>query len=337
MNLNAESIELLPAVPGFPFLYQGAGAMIVGPTGGGRSSLTQAGLYDAARAGLGCAYLGHEVSYQEFSARFGNLARVRGDVVDDALMAQLYNVRYRPLAEAFDFAQRNTTKWVDEITSYFDIIAIDPLSAVASVLDLDFDTNNADFIRFYDQYIYPLITANVTVVMVDNVGHDSGAQRRAKGVSAKSDRCDLTFSCAKHSDGLLIRSNKVRSIRAGFKVSDQWLFTRDEQRILNYSSSGTDDNMFEPTEVMERAFRVINQTHGLTKTAIRSNISGKNETKLYAIECLRIGGYIEERRDKRTPTYYPLKPYPPAVSEGVPDTPSTVNRLSIVGDCGADL
>src|SRR4051794_33823222 len=65
----AEPPAPLPPVPGFPFSYPGACAVIVGPTGGGRSSLVQAALYDAARAGQDCAYLGSEVGPGEFNAR----------------------------------------------------------------------------------------------------------------------------------------------------------------------------------------------------------------------------------------------------------------------------
>ena len=43
-----------------PFAHPGAGIVIVGPTGCGRSSLVQACLYDGAGAGLRGAYPGSE-------------------------------------------------------------------------------------------------------------------------------------------------------------------------------------------------------------------------------------------------------------------------------------
>ena len=70
--------EPLPPLAGFPFLHAGAGAVISGPTGGGRSSLLQAGAYDAACAGLRIAYLGSEVTPPEFNARAADLAERRG-------------------------------------------------------------------------------------------------------------------------------------------------------------------------------------------------------------------------------------------------------------------
>ncbi len=61
MDPAAAPTDPLPTLPGFPYLLAGTGAVIVGPTGAGRSSLIEAGLYDGARHGLRAAYLGSEV------------------------------------------------------------------------------------------------------------------------------------------------------------------------------------------------------------------------------------------------------------------------------------
>jgi hypothetical protein len=100
-----------PAILGFPMLHQGAGATIVGPTGGGRSSLLQACLYDAARAGVRCAYLGHEVTEPEFNARAARLAALRGDPVDDELRDALAHVRYLNLSSVIAHAWEDPAAW----------------------------------------------------------------------------------------------------------------------------------------------------------------------------------------------------------------------------------
>jgi hypothetical protein len=89
MDPAATPPEPLPALPGFPFLHAGACAVIVGPTGHGRSSLVQAALYDAGLEDEGCAYLGSEVTRGEFDARAAILAELRGDHIDDGLRARL--------------------------------------------------------------------------------------------------------------------------------------------------------------------------------------------------------------------------------------------------------
>ncbi|MDP9417217.1 MAG: hypothetical protein M3P48_05150 [Actinomycetota bacterium] len=95
MDPAAVAVEPVPALPGFPFLHRGVGALISGPTGGGRSSLMEAGAYDAGRAGLRVAYLGSEVTEAEFHARAADLASRRGDRITDELRRDLERVRYR--------------------------------------------------------------------------------------------------------------------------------------------------------------------------------------------------------------------------------------------------
>jgi KaiC/GvpD/RAD55 family RecA-like ATPase len=97
MDPSAVPSERLAAVPGFPMGYPNCSVLIVGPTGGGRSSFAQACLYDAARAGLRCAYLGSEVGVEEFNARAADLAGRRGDTISDELRAELARVRYLDL------------------------------------------------------------------------------------------------------------------------------------------------------------------------------------------------------------------------------------------------
>ena len=201
MDPMAAKVEPLPALSGFPYLHAGSGAVIVGPTGGGRSSLIQAGLYDAAIAGLRCAYLGCEVTEGEFNARAALLAQRRGDDVDDGLRARLALVRYLDLSSVVVQAWSDPAAWLEGIVASYDLLAIDPLSAVASALDLDFDKSNAEFIRAYDRLVAPLTAGGVAVVLVDNVGHAIEAKARAKGVSAKQDRADAATSgcsCAIH-------------------------------------------------------------------------------------------------------------------------------------------
>ncbi len=141
MDPVAVPAEPIPAIPGFPFLVAGAGAIIVGPTGGGRSSLVQACAYDAARLGVRVAYLGSEVTQEEFSARAASLAGKRGDRVDDDLRERLSRVRYLDLTSTIVEAWRSPDRWVRDVVARFDVVVINPLSSVAAALDLDFDTS----------------------------------------------------------------------------------------------------------------------------------------------------------------------------------------------------
>ncbi len=312
MNPTAAAIDPLPGLPGFPFLHASSGAVIVGPTGGGRSSLIQAGLYDAARAGLRCAYLGSEVTEPEWNARAAILAQRRNDAVDDDLLTDLARARYLNLASAITQGWADPAAWVEGIVARYDLIAIDPLSAVASALDLDFDQRNSEFIRFYDRLVQPLTDRGVAVPMVDNVGHATEAKARAKGVSAKQDRADLTFSCALHTNpvGLIVKAHKVRSVRAPIARGDEWLFLRDTQEIERRDRpSGSEDTTFRPTNIMEKISKAIEQKPGLSKSAIRATTGRKAEHVDLAIELLIREGYVEVRKDGQAHPHHTVKPY----------------------------
>ena len=121
MDPQAVAAEPLPTVPGFPFLHAGAGAVVVGPTGGGRSSLVQACAYDGSAHGVRTAYLGSEVTEGEFHARAADLANRRGDDIDDDLRAQLAAVRYLNLASTIVRAARRPKEWANEIVERFDV------------------------------------------------------------------------------------------------------------------------------------------------------------------------------------------------------------------------
>ncbi len=313
MDPTAAKVEPLPTLPGFPFLHAGSGAVIVGPTGGGRSSLIQAGLYDAGIAGLRCAYLGCEVTQPEFNARAALLAQRRGDDVDDALREQLGLVRYLDLATVIVQAWGDPAAWVEGIVANYELLALDPLSAVASALDLDFDKNNAEFIRAYDRLVAPLTSSGVAVVLVDNVGHAVEAKARAKGVSAKQDRADLTFSCALSTNpvGLIVKAHKVRSIRAAFKRGDEWLFPRDTQTIepRGHAEAGADQSTFRPTAIMRRVSEAVERDAGLTRNAIRTAIGGRASYVNLALELLLSEGYIEAHKDGQAHRHTTIRPY----------------------------
>ena len=329
--------------------------MIVGPTGGGRSALIEAGLYDAAGAGLRCAYLGCEVTEPEFNARAAVLAQCRGDEITDELRESLARVRYLKLASVIAQAWANPDSWVQGIAARYEVVAIDPLSAVASALGLDFDKSNAEFIRFYDLLVQQLTAGGVTVVMVDNIGHAEDARRRAKGVSAKGDRADLTFSCSSSTSpvGLTIRAQKVRSVRAGFQRDDEWVFTKDTQQIERRGHQDPADRpAFRPTNIMEKVSRAVEQADGLSKSAIRAAVGGKAEWVDLALGLLIAEGYIEAEKDGQAHRHRSVKPYreaadpatestesqpgPDPVPDSVPATESNRVPLSVGKGRGGD-
>ena len=104
--------------------------MIVGPTGGGRSSLIEACLYDAAHAGLDVAYLGYEITEEEFNARAAQLATCRDDDVDGELREMCARARYLDLPSVIAHAWQKPDVWINGMSARYRVIGLDPLSSV---------------------------------------------------------------------------------------------------------------------------------------------------------------------------------------------------------------
>ena len=114
MDPAAAAPKPLPLLPGFPYLHAGMAAVVVRPDRGGRSSLAQAGAYDAALAGLRVAYLGGEVTESEFNDRAALLAELRGDDVTDWLRGELARARWLDLGDVLTAAWRRPERWIAE-------------------------------------------------------------------------------------------------------------------------------------------------------------------------------------------------------------------------------
>lgn len=309
----AEPPEPLPAVPGIPFAYHPASILITGPTGSGRSALIEALLYDAVRTGgLRAAYLSGEVTEGEANARAGDLADRRGDPVDDALRGELVNLRYLDLAPTIERAWQDPLTWADEMQRLYPIVAIDPLSTVASTLGLDFDKSNSDYVDYFDRLIKPLTDRGMLVLQVDNIGHALEAKARAKGASAKQDKADVVLACKLRAapTGLIVTARKVRSVRAPFKRGDSWTFDRDTQRIDRDVDHQADDAAtFRPTVLMERVSRAVEAEPGITRRALRDAAKGKHDTKMHALDVLIVEEYIEAREEGGWTKHYSARAY----------------------------
>jgi hypothetical protein len=326
MNPHAAPREPIKALEGLPITYPGACTVLVGPTGGGRSMLLQACLYDSSLAGLRGAYLGCEIVEDEFHARAAEIAECRGDRIGDELLALLAEVRYHDLASTIVHASAHPDEWAAEIAARYDWIGIDPLSAVAAALDRDFE-NNAEYVAFHARLIEPLTRQGVPVVLVDNVGHGDTARTRAKGASAKQDKADVLLTCTAISGGLAIQARKVRSIRAPIRKGDEWTFDRATLRIAPRTTSTPEPERpaFRPTTIMQRVSEVVERDAGLSQTAIRAAVGSRAEHVRLALQLLISEGYVAAEKDGQTHTHRSLRPYRQDTDEQLqldPDPPT---------------
>lgn len=310
MDPLAVPAEALPPMAGYPFLPAsgGACALLTSPTGAGKSEFAQACAYDAAWHGIRTAYLGHEVSGTEFNARAAILADARGDQIDESLREQLGRVRYLDAVPTLERAWAASEAWVAGVVGAYDVLILDPLSAVESALALNFEQSNHDYIAFHDRIVQPLVARGVRVVLLDNIGHALEARSRAKGASAKQDRADLTFSCSPSASpaGLIVRAQKIRSARAPHRRGDEWIFHRGSRLIEKRAASAdAAETTFRPTVLMQRVSEELERAGVLSKGAVRRNVTGRNEYKDAALDLLVRDGYVARDRDG----YRSLKPF----------------------------
>jgi len=122
---------------------------------------------------------------------------------------------------------------------------------------------------------------------------------------------DLTFSCKAIADppALVVRCQKVRSVRAAFRVGDEWIFERDSQRIERGDASATP--AFRPTGQMEQVSKLLEGDPGLSKRSIRSAVKGKNEYIDLALDLLVSEGFVERQKDGN----HSLRPFREAEDE----------------------
>ena len=313
----------LEALTGWPFLVSATGSLISGPTGGGRSMLVHACGYDAARGGVPVAYLGHEISPDEFDARTGLIADTRGDI----LTGPVERLRYLDLTDTMKRAWHDPDAWAIGVAKRYQVVIIDPVSAVGTALELNFDQSNTDYVTFYDRLVQPLLKHGVTVVLVDNIGHADDAKNRAKGASAKTDRADLAFACKHAGDGLLIKATKVRQSRAPFKRGQEWTFGRDSQRVELWTGQAAPAHTRRPrgypTIYMRRVSDTLAAATGpLSLNSVRARTTGKTEHKDAGVRALEAEGYIRNDGDG----YRLLRPYRDPSEDGdrdpaTPDDP----------------
>ena len=190
MDPAATPAEPLPPLPGFPFLIASTAAIIVGPTGGGRSSLLQAAMYDAAAGGspLRLPRTARSPSPSSTPARPTSPRPPRRRDRRGAANAARRSCATWTWPSVIAHAWEHAPEWVDGVVGRYDVVGIDPLSAVASALDLDFDQRNAEFVTL----LRPARRSPSPSpgrrrrASTDNLGHAIEAKSRAKGVSRQA-------------------------------------------------------------------------------------------------------------------------------------------------------
>ena len=201
---------------------------------------------------------------------------------------------------------------IDGVTEAFSRQGLNPL-------------DNSDVATWLDLLPRKFARAGMAVLTLDHVVKDREQRGRyAIGAQHKLAGVDVAYSLkvlqpfARGRDGLV--SINVQKDRPG-RVRE---FATDGQVALLHAISGPDGSVrikleppehvaagatFRPTVLMERVSQAVEATPGLSKRAIRTTVTGKNDAKDLALELLISEHYIETRTDGQASRHHSLKPY----------------------------
>jgi hypothetical protein len=182
---------------------------------------------------------------------------------------------------------------------------------------LGLDENSAgDWSQFSDGLIDPLMQAGKTTIVLDNAGHLE--KDRARGTTAKEDLADLAFTMKVIAPFSLSVAGRIHlrciASRIGeLTIGDTWQMELGAGHYGSWQQLGRERpehrSSFRPTNIMEKVSRTVEQTPGLSKTAIRGAVPHKNEHVDLALGLLVSEGFLVIEKDGQARLHRSARPY----------------------------
>jgi AAA domain len=181
--------------------------------------------------------------------------------------------------------------------------------------------NNADVSKWRALLARPLARLGAAVVELDHVTkareergrYAIGAQQKLAGVHValslhtvepfgRGQEGVVRVTVAKDRDGHLRQHAEEGRLAELRLLSDGATVTAE-------LVPGSEARAFRPTKLMERVSRELEENPGLSKNAIRRNVTGKNDAIDIALDVLLREDYLSRRRDGQTMRHESVKPY----------------------------
>ena len=265
---------------------------------------------------------GNRVMYVDFedSAR-GIVARLQAMGVGTAHITEGFTY-HRPVEKLTDQAWEELTEVLDAGPT---LAVIDGVTESMTVEGLSLE-KNADVAEFYERLPRRLERLGPAVVLLDHVTKSKdgrgrfaiGGQHKLAGVSGASYSIEAINPFGRNREGLA--RLYVAKDRLGW-VSEH---ERGQRRLIAeiVSTSGPDgvsisiepppehSDTFRPTFLMERLSRMIEETPGLSKNALRQSVKGKAAVIDLALELLVAEEYVRiETGSNRSHLHHNIKPF----------------------------
>lgn len=188
-----------------------------------------------------------------------------------------------------------------------DLVVIDGFSGLAEAMGINSESNQ-DVMSVFGEVFYPLKRAGVTVVILDHLPKDASNFDYPIGAQAKRSQADVAY-LFKHTKSPNIIEISVSKDRHGSVVDrcepgalprrfgSLTLTTKENAVSLAVSpafsaSFNGQELSASDGDLLEMLYNYIEQNPSQSKSAIETNVPGKNERKRKALKQLIDGGYI---------------------------------------------
>ncbi len=197
------------------------------------------------------------------------------------------------------------------------LAVIDGVTEALTLHGLDLESN-ADVARWLALLPRRLVTAGAAVLTIDHVTKDKetrgryaiGAQHKLAGV-AVAYKLTVIDPFGRGREGRVKvtvtkdRPGYVRQHAEAGHVADMRLSSRSDGSVrVNFEPPTAASPTFRPTALMQKIFQAVEQDPGLTKSAIRTTVNGKNDAKDLALELLVSEGSLTVQTEGQAHHHY---------------------------------
>lgn len=217
----------------------------------------------------------------------------------------------------------------------YSLAIVDGLSEAYTLLGLD-PYGNVDVAKFLSALPRPLAQRGAAVLLIDHVTKDPatrgryalGAQQKLAGI-AVAYSAEVITAPSRQTAGTIklkvekdrhghVRGHAVGGVIALAHVTPANDGARVTVALEPPDASFTSDGKFRPTNLMEKASRLVEERAGASLSDVRRGVSGKAAYVDQAVERLITEGFFERRQDGQAHRHYSVRPF----REGDDDTPS---------------
>lgn len=298
--------------PTYPLKYPGCRVLVSGPPESVKSLLEYAYALDVVRAGGKVAIIDFEMGV------YGALQLLRelGATEDEIRAIYFYD----------DPQERMSPRTMERLSAEgYAFVLIDAGVGAYGLEGLD-DNKRVEVEEWNKRWINPLRRSGATTCLIEHEAKNGGkgwaiGSERKKGTVDVHLRLEEVTKLVRGGQGLyrlVVEKDRPGYIRElAPRGWDLHVLSEPETHRLRLSlepRAATADEPFRPTTLMGRVSKYVQANDGCSRNKVKTNVKGKTQGVLQAIDALVREGFIEQREAKVGCTLHHLQPF-----TGTPD------------------